>query len=265
MSQENIDKLRRGYESFNRGEFDAAVALMHRDVEFFPQGDQAPYRGAEKLRAWMEPDAFEMQLFEPRAFTVAGNKVLVEQHTKARGAGSGIEYEAGSWVVWTFDEEGLVIRMEGFLEHEKAKALGAAGLSELPMSQQNVEVVCAMIDAVNRGDWDATIKDAAPDFVWDNSRAIGTDNRVVLTSAEQARDFFKELNEIWESFRIEINETIPIGDHVVVPHTGHVRGRGGIEVHARTTWLFTIHDGKIERVCLYQDKQEALDAAGLSE
>ena len=133
------------------------------------------------------------------------------------------------------------------------------------MSQENVEIVRAMIDASNRGDWDACIKDAAPGFVWDNSRAIGTDNRVILRSAPQARDFFRELNEIWESFRVEIDETIPIGDHVVVPHTTHIRGRDGIEAQARTTWLFTIRNGKIERVCLYQGKDEALEAAGLRE
>jgi ketosteroid isomerase-like protein len=133
------------------------------------------------------------------------------------------------------------------------------------MSRQNVETVRAMIDAANRGDWDATIKDAAPGFVWDNSRAIGTDNRVVLGSAEEARDFFKGFNEIWESFRIEIDEMIPIGDHVVVPHTSHIRGRDGIEARARTTWLFTVRNGKIKRVCLYQGKNEALEAAGLSE
>jgi ketosteroid isomerase-like protein len=133
------------------------------------------------------------------------------------------------------------------------------------MSQENVEIIRAMIDACNRGDWDATFKDAAPGFVWDNSRAIGTDNRVVLRSAAQTRDFFRGLTEIWESFRIEIDETIPIGDHVVVPHTIHFRGREGIEAQARTTWLFTIRNGKIERVCLYQGKDEALEAAGLSE
>ena len=133
------------------------------------------------------------------------------------------------------------------------------------MSEENVEIVRAMIDAANQGDWDAAIKDAAPGFVWDNSRAIGTDNRVVLGSAAQARDFFRELNQIWESFRVEVDETIPIGDHVVVPHTTHIRGRDGIEAQARTTWLFTIRNGKIERVCLYQGKAEALEAAGLRE
>jgi hypothetical protein len=62
---------------------------------------------------------------------------------------------------------------------------------------------------------------------------------------------------VWESFRVEIDETIAI--------TTHIRGRDGIDARARTTWLFTIHDGKIERVCLYQEKAEALEAAGLPE
>jgi ketosteroid isomerase-like protein len=128
------------------------------------------------------------------------------------------------------------------------------------MSERNVEIARAMIDAANRDDWDATIENVAPNFQWDNSRAIGADNRAVFT-AEQAVRFFKGMKEVWESASIEIDELIPIGDHVVVPHTVQIVGRDGIQAQARTTWLFTIRDGMIERVCLYQDRQEALDAA----
>ena len=130
------------------------------------------------------------------------------------------------------------------------------------MSHENVEIVRAAIDSGNRGDWDGALKDVAPSFEWDNSRAIGADNRGVFTAGDAQR--FLEDN-VWESAWIEIDELIPVGDHVVVPHTLHVRGRDGIEVQARTTWVFTIRDGKIERNCLYQDKHEALEAVGLSE
>ena len=88
---------------------------------------------------------------------------------------------------------------------------------------------------------------------------------VAVFSLDEAREFFIGVRELWESAWIEINEPLPIGDHVVVPHTTHVRGRDGIEAKARTTWLFTIRNGKIERICLYQERQEALEAAGLSE
>ena len=41
------------------------------------------------------------------------------------------------------------------------------------MSQENVEIVRAAFDALNRGDMDAVLKDAAPDFELDWSRAVG--------------------------------------------------------------------------------------------
>ena len=41
------------------------------------------------------------------------------------------------------------------------------------MSQENVEVIRAALDAFNRGDFDAMLKYAAPDFELDWSRAVG--------------------------------------------------------------------------------------------
>ena len=75
-------------------------------------------------------DAIEDQRIEPREFRVSGNKVLVDQHTWGRGAASGIELEVDMWVVWTFDEDGRVTRLEGFLVDQENQALEAAGLSE---------------------------------------------------------------------------------------------------------------------------------------
>jgi hypothetical protein len=78
----------------------------------------------------MEPDAFESQQLQLREFRVQGNKVLGRLHARARGAGSGIEMELESWVLWTFDDDGLVTRAEFFLPHQDAEAVEAAGLSE---------------------------------------------------------------------------------------------------------------------------------------
>ena len=60
-------------------------------------------------------------------------------------------------------------------------------------------------------------------------------------------------------------EYIDAGEHVVMPFTNRLRSRGGIEVQARGTWLCTIRDGLVVRICLYQEVQEALEAAGLRE
>ncbi len=125
-----IDALQRTYEAFNRGDFDAAVAIAHPEMEFVPPGGQASLRGAAAVRAWMEPDAFEEQRIEPLDFRAEGMKVLVRQHTQARGAGSGIVLDMDVWAVWTFDDDLLVTRLESFLPHEESEALEAAGLRE---------------------------------------------------------------------------------------------------------------------------------------
>jgi hypothetical protein len=125
-----IDALRRTFEAFNRGDFDAAVAIAHPEIEFVPPGGQASLRGAEALRAWMEPDAFDEQQIEPLDFRVAGRKVLVHQHAQARGAGSGIELDIENWTVFTFDDDLLVTRVESYLPHQESEALQAAGLRE---------------------------------------------------------------------------------------------------------------------------------------
>jgi ketosteroid isomerase-like protein len=122
-----IEQVRRIYAAFNRGDFDAAIEIAHPEIVFARPGAQSDLTGPETLRAWMEPDAFEDQRFEPFEFRVEGDKVLVRQHTTARGAGSGIKVELDTLSVWTFDEDGRVTRLENFFVHDEAEALRALG------------------------------------------------------------------------------------------------------------------------------------------
>jgi ketosteroid isomerase-like protein len=131
------------------------------------------------------------------------------------------------------------------------------------MSQENVEIVKASIDAVNRGDWDAAFQDAAPGFEYDFSRAVGPWRGVF--GLDQARRVVEEFRETWESDWVEPHEFIEAGDHVVMPGTQHLKGRDGIEVVVRATFVFTIRNGAIERNTMYQEKEDALEALGLSE
>ena len=131
------------------------------------------------------------------------------------------------------------------------------------MSQENVEIVKAWYDAFNREDWDAMLKDAAPGFEVDLSRAVGPWRGVF--GLDQARRLWEEFAASWESFRVEPHEFIEVGDHVVVPGTGHMVGRDGIEVVVRVTLVWTIRNGAIERVTMYQERQDALEDLGLSE
>ena len=65
------------------------------------------------------------------------------------------------------------------------------------MSQENVEIVKAAIDAVNREDWDAVFQDAAPGFELDFSRALGL--MAGVFGLDQIRRVLAEFAGHWES------------------------------------------------------------------
>ena len=131
------------------------------------------------------------------------------------------------------------------------------------MSEENVELVRAGIDAYNRRDLDAILQHMASDFVFDRSRSISL-NRGVLTLDE----FRRWMEEMWATFevqRFDADEFIEAGESVVVPVTVHARGRDGIEAQAHTAVVYTFRDGAVSRMAMYNELQEALEAAGLSE
>jgi ketosteroid isomerase-like protein len=130
------------------------------------------------------------------------------------------------------------------------------------MSGENVEIVRSAIDAYNRGDVEAMLQATAPGFELDLSRAAGPLKGVY--GRDRIQWFWNEITDSWESVRIEPREFIEAGEHVVVPWTMHLTGRDGIEVQARVTWVWTIRDGAVERLSMYQERQEALAAVGLT-
>src|SRR3954454_17299005 len=131
------------------------------------------------------------------------------------------------------------------------------------MSQENVELVKAAVDAANREDWDAVFQDAAPGFELDFSRALGPYRGVY--GLDQARRFIKDFNATFDSVRSEADQLIDAGEHVVFLGTIYYRGRDGIDTTVSAKQVWTIRDGAVERFVMYQERQEALEAVGLSE
>jgi ketosteroid isomerase-like protein len=130
------------------------------------------------------------------------------------------------------------------------------------VAQENVDVVRTAVDAYNRGDLEALLGLTAPAFELDLSRAAGPMHGVYARTEVAA--FWTEVRDSWESVRLEPHEFIEVGPHVVVPWTMHFSGRDGIEVQARVTWVWTFHGQAIERLTMYQDRQDALEALGAS-
>jgi ketosteroid isomerase-like protein len=132
------------------------------------------------------------------------------------------------------------------------------------MSQENVEIVRRMLDAINRGDVDAAIESASDDFEadWSNSRGLLSG---VHRGRGEARESLKAFLEPWESLRWDPEELIELEDgRVLAVSNIRMRGRGsGVEVSATGASIWTIRSGKAAAMKLYQSRAEAFEAAGL--
>jgi ketosteroid isomerase-like protein len=130
------------------------------------------------------------------------------------------------------------------------------------MSQENVEIVRRSLDAYSRRDIESLRTLNHPDLELDWSASRGS-LAGVYRGFEDALRFYTEYYETFAASAIEPDRFVEAGDLVVVPNVVRQRGRDGIEVTARSTLVFAVHNRQITRICLYQDENEALKAVGL--
>jgi ketosteroid isomerase-like protein len=134
MSQENVEIVREAIEAFNRGDFEAALKRMHRDIEWqtldaFP--DAETYHGREEVREFWQTwrDTFRgFRLHLEECVPVGERYVLATFRVSGEGAGSGVGVESPAVFQLGEMRDGQVIRV-GMFSNEN-EALEAAGLRE---------------------------------------------------------------------------------------------------------------------------------------
>lgn len=132
------------------------------------------------------------------------------------------------------------------------------------MSERNVDVVRKGIEALNRRDLAAARALWRSDAELDWSRSRGPLKGVYRGHAE-IESFQIEFWATFENVEIEAHGFTQAGSEVVVPNTAHMQGRDGMEVIARSTFVYTVENGQITRVRMFQERAEALEAVGLQE
>ncbi len=132
------------------------------------------------------------------------------------------------------------------------------------MSQENVELIYRAYEAVTRNDLDAAYSCLHPDIefhTYAESPAAG-----VYRGRDAVRKYNEDLFKQFESVRHEIEEVVDAGERVVVLSTQHAVPKGGqqeIDVHMAEVW--TMRDNLLAERHSYSTRDEALEAAGLSE
>jgi ketosteroid isomerase-like protein len=131
------------------------------------------------------------------------------------------------------------------------------------MSEENVEAFKRGTEAFNRRDLDAATEGWSPGVVFE-PRAAAVEGD--LSGLEGARSFLAGLLDLFEVFELRYADVRDLGDRVLALGTTHSVARGsGIQQEFTLAVVATYKDGLLTHWKDYGDKQQALEAAGLSE
>jgi ketosteroid isomerase-like protein len=133
------------------------------------------------------------------------------------------------------------------------------------MSQENVGIVRAAFDAFGQGDIEGVLR------LCDESIVITQPPELPGATPQQhghsgVLEAFEIWPDQWDDYRIEIQRTVDLGDHVLV--TTRTSGRGkqsGVEVQMDISFVFSLRDEKIIEMQIFMREDQALAAAGLRE
>jgi ketosteroid isomerase-like protein len=121
------------------------------------------------------------------------------------------------------------------------------------------------MDAWNRENIDELIplSDPEVEFV---SIFAGMEGRT-YRGYDGLHQYFADMRDAWDEFHRDIEGVTDAGnDQVVVFFHLHGTARAsGIPVDERVTTVFRLREGRLHRMVVYRDRDEALEAAGLRE
>jgi len=132
------------------------------------------------------------------------------------------------------------------------------------MSQQNVELVRRFLDAFNARDADTLVRLSAEDCEWRPFRAQL--EGIVYRGHEGVRQFLSDMDEDWETFRIDAIEFHDRGERVALIGQVRARGRGSsMEIESTAGFVHELDHGRIRRLTSHSDVDAALEALRPSE
>ena len=132
------------------------------------------------------------------------------------------------------------------------------------MSQENIEIALAAVDAWNRGDRESWMA------LWDEEAEFYPLRAQLEGEAywgyEGMKRFLSEVAEDWDEVRFEIDETRDAGEQVVGIGRFRARGRtSGVDLNVPLGVFSRVRRGKIVYARLFSEPAAALEAAGLQE
>src|SRR4051794_1144375 len=110
------------------------------------------------------------------------------------------------------------------------------------MPQDNVELARVVLDALGMRDTERLIELSDPEVEWRSFFAVSV--RGVYRGHEETRRYMVDLDDAFEIVRPEVDDTLGVGDVVVLVGRLHYRGQGsGVESESPAGWIFKFRKG----------------------
>ena len=132
------------------------------------------------------------------------------------------------------------------------------------MAEENVEAYRRAVEAGNRRDLEAMLKELDSEVEW-YPAVVGMGGDV-YRGAEGIRELLGDAGETLPDAFYEVSEIRDLGDRLLAFGRLRAHGKGsGAPTEVPFTQLVHFRDGKATVIRTFLDPQEALEAAGLSE
>jgi ketosteroid isomerase-like protein len=131
------------------------------------------------------------------------------------------------------------------------------------MSQENVEIVRAAYAAFNRGDWDGVFRDADPEI---ELTFEGAPNPGPHRGRKAVQGTIEDGVAALDAMSYELDDLRESGEHVVALVGIRARPKGTTaQIENRVGHVWTLRDGEVISIHTFPKREQALEAAGLSE
>ena len=132
------------------------------------------------------------------------------------------------------------------------------------MSKENEEIgepVRRLWAALGKRDWDAFSAELDPEIEY-----TPREEQVVYRGPEDVMRYVERWLEAWQAFSGEVEEVVsaPAEDRAFVVLRLRVQGKGSsVEINEPAFWAYELRGGRLYRISEFNDRDEALEAAGL--
>ena len=133
------------------------------------------------------------------------------------------------------------------------------------MSRENVERLRPLYEAWGRGAYDEGLDVLDERIEWRAAAEIPGHGGIVY-GREAAAKYLVEWRGTWQTYSVEVERFVDLGDEVLVLARERGRGLGsGVIVETMFAQLWTMHEGRAVRMQEWRTWDEALSALGLQE